>query len=231
MLGCARSLSLTFLLLFVSLVASQGTYGPTGYTYPDRYQSIAKFSTADYTTGFEPIYGVAYIYTDYVEGAQRVDELWNITSIQNTMFYDMFAAVSDRHLNFETYGFYYYENSTGPGCALLPFGSLLSQNLFSDPSTFVGNVTGHNNKILSVYNATVSFADIQTYAALYVDAETLEPNRLHIYGAKGIIGDSDLKYIDFQAVEEPFSSTLFDVPEVCPGNAASDVAPRPPRFF
>jgi len=245
---------LSTLSLLVCLVAAQGViYGPAGYTYPDRfdsckysivtadhrpdcftkrYESIAKFSTADYTTNFEPIYGVAYIYTDYVDNIQRVDELWNITSIENTPFYERFAANYDRHINFENYGYYYYQNSTGAGCALIPFGSLLAQNTFGDPNSFVGNITGHNNKILSVYNTTLSFGDLETYAALYVDADTNLPDRLHIYGTKGIIGDSDLKYINFQAIDDPFSSDLFDVPEVCPGDLSTvGESPRPMRFF
>eukprot|EP01102_Stenamoeba_stenopodia_P005957 TRINITY_DN16663_c0_g1_i1.p1 TRINITY_DN16663_c0_g1~~TRINITY_DN16663_c0_g1_i1.p1 ORF type:complete len:240 (-),score=54.25 TRINITY_DN16663_c0_g1_i1:41-760(-) len=210
-------------LLVLLGLAQASLVNPGGFTYPDRWQSNAYISVADLGTNFVPITGLSTLFTDYIAQAQRVDEIWNITTLLGTPFYGEIATFADTHLSTAAVSYYYFNNQTGGFCTAYPssLSGYLPQDLFSDPSTYVGNTTNHWGGVEYFYNTTVTLGAFDVHIELFVDAERGTPSLLHIFpAAKGYIGDSYLYYSHFQEASG-FPSEIFNPPSSCPSSVDS----------
>ena len=88
-------------MVLLCTVHGQTPVPENGYEFPERFSAIATGFVWDALVGLdEPGESVGYMYTDYSIPAQRVDEVWNYTSILGTHF-GARGISSDTHLFFK----------------------------------------------------------------------------------------------------------------------------------
>merc|ERR1712137_358851 len=202
----------------MGLVLSQVVVCQQGYTFPDKYQASGRYQVADVATKFEWVNGLAYIFTDYSYqgGAQRVDEVWNITSTHGT-FLGGLDIEADSHLFFLSgQSYYFYSNQNGTHCSVSQ-GGLLPQNTFGSSSAYVGEQTYYGIPAY-VYSVPL-IPKAQSNMTLYVSKATERPLGLVVGTIPGLLEGTSLDYYSFEVVNE-FSSSIpyFQPPEGCIDN-------------
>eukprot|EP01090_Pellita_catalonica_P004036 TRINITY_DN1383_c0_g1_i2.p1 TRINITY_DN1383_c0_g1~~TRINITY_DN1383_c0_g1_i2.p1 ORF type:complete len:224 (+),score=26.06 TRINITY_DN1383_c0_g1_i2:22-693(+) len=194
----------------VLLTLLPAVFGVSGYVFPTRWTAVAVGTVADVLTNFELSKSTAWSYTDYELLAQRVDEVWNVISIQNTGLREL-GITSDSHF---FYGggktnYLAFTNSSGDHCFPSASG-YTPQKTFAGPDAFVGTTTFEGIAV-NQYNASDSDGLAQS---LYVSIETQNPVGMYVTLAKYQL-TSIVRYYDFEEVTSFADPTLFAVPKPC----------------
>jgi len=208
--------------------------GQKGYTYPLRFEAQSSFWVSDLYVDNQKARGLAFIYTDYTIPAQRVDELFNTSSVYGTPLYDA-GILSDTHLELDNYQYYFYTNDSGLVCFGIPFG-LFPQNLFANPDTYFGDVIYNGIPCAGYIVKNFPILGLAINITLLVGKASEQPVSIQIQGVPGsMIGDSVGDYIYFQEITSfpsKLENALFSPPNGCPINGtAFDYKTRPFKIF
>ena len=127
--GTSCCVVLLGVLLCVFLVSPSRTQQPT-FTFPNQWEAVVGGWFSDKL--LPDARSTGYMYVDYTygpNGAERIDEVWNITAIAGTE-YAKWNIHSDVHMfygpSFTDPGFFFYSNGTGSYCEASP-SSLIGQ--------------------------------------------------------------------------------------------------------
>ena len=197
--------------------------GVPTYSFPDRWQSMSFGWISDCFSFHKKAYVTGFIFTDYALGKQRIDEVWNMSSIAGTGLSE-WGIVADTHI-FGAKGkaWYYFLNTSGPQCSISPSG-FLAQNTFSDPSTYVGNVS-MDGRLVYHFTSFFPFPLNKLAIDFYVDPEAQIPLLMVIPKVGTVLDGSVVYYADFQAVIQAWPNpSMFSPPDYCVG-AGLDAAP------
>lgn len=208
-------------LYFVVLLLCVGWVYPLGYTFPTRWQATVSWWVKDGGTNHQRVDALAYIFTDYSNGSQRVDQLYDYSTSYGTPGIGDLGIECDHHLQASKMHYYYYSNGTGSYCYPLPISDPFpTQNLFP-ASTFVGTATYHNIQA-NVYKAIVPIGPIgNTTATLWQDKTSLLPLGLAMAGIPpyDFFGPNEMFFLDFKTMSSwPHNNPLFSVPSFCGSN-------------
>eukprot|EP01096_Ripella_sp_DP13-Kostka_P017476 TRINITY_DN8925_c0_g1_i1.p1 TRINITY_DN8925_c0_g1~~TRINITY_DN8925_c0_g1_i1.p1 ORF type:complete len:256 (-),score=102.22 TRINITY_DN8925_c0_g1_i1:7-663(-) len=214
----------TFLLLACTLlsVAVIVSATPKGFTYPDRYSALVEGWVADAPLLNRKTYSTGWMYTDYLRSppAMRVDEVWNVTSMAGTPFWDT-GVRSDTHLWWDTASWFFYSSGSSFNCSIFPDYSflpslkLIPQNTFSTGYAGTTYFEGHE---VQVFNG--SFGGIKMYTTMGNNPRPVAlfypPHRPE--APKRFWSGSVIKFLKFQTQLSAFEfdSYLFNPPTGCP---------------
>ena len=112
------------------------------YIFPTRYEATTYGWVSDGFVNHEKAYVIGYMYTDYTQQIQRIDEIWNITSIINTTLYNTHGIIADSHLFKQNYGYYWFINTnTLENQCWISASGMLDQYTFANASNYQGDAT------------------------------------------------------------------------------------------
>mgnify|MGYP003646010293 CR=1 FL=1 len=218
-------------LLFV-LLSSSLSFGTPSYTFPQRWQALLSGSVNDCATFGKDVFSTGYYYADYTHNKGRVDEVWNVSSIQGTVFTE-FGIFADTHL----YGaptkklsYYYFISTNGTMRCLLGSSGLIPRNAF-DESTFLNIITLHGQDVY-VFEKTIAGYT----STLFVSVKMDMPVRLTVTAPNiPTFNNSVVNFSTFHEVEGEWADPdMFKSPSYCsPLNIYTPPSCRPssPFFF
>jgi len=195
------------------------------YTFPTRFQYYASGWATDAFVGGKNATVVGFVFTDYSIPAQRVDEIWNMSSVFGTTLYNL-GITSDHHLYFADKQYYFYNNGTDNVCEPLKIGIIPTQDAFSNDTTYNG--TAFFNGELANEFVILLFKIPKVTLSFYVSVATNTPLGMFIQGVPTIdITTTAVYWHDFQVLDGPFPSQipLFQIPSYCNSSA------REPDFY
>jgi len=194
---------------------------PAGYIWPERFQAAVAFFVSDVFVLMRRATGLAYMTVDYSIPAERVDEQWNITSIDATPLYAL-GIRTDTHLMFGDHQFYFYTNSSGGQCARLPVG-LFPQDMFANASSFAGMAfwsSAYHPEPIKCLKFVVQYAIFPGMVGnftLFGDAARHTPVAQLFSGVPPytIAGPNGFEVLTFSPLAASDASSLFAVPSFC----------------
>ena len=156
------------------------------------------------------------IFTDYALGRQRIDEVWNYSSIVGTGI-AQWGIIADSHIfGAKGAGWYYFYNSSGAQCTATPSG-FLAQDAFSHASSYVGNATVPGRPVFH-FASHFPFPLHKLAVDLFVDATAGVPVLMNVPAIPPALDGSQVFYADFAPVSDPWPDPLmFNPPGFCAG--------------
>eukprot|EP01100_Stratorugosa_tubuloviscum_P010253 TRINITY_DN437_c0_g2_i1.p1 TRINITY_DN437_c0_g2~~TRINITY_DN437_c0_g2_i1.p1 ORF type:complete len:221 (+),score=91.59 TRINITY_DN437_c0_g2_i1:102-764(+) len=212
---------LSILLLFIilniinsNLVLIHTSNNPI-YQFPNKWQANVQGWVADGLTNHEPAISTGFFFSDYTIQSQRVDEVWNLTSIHGTDIYNL-GILSDTHLFYPESAYFYYTNSSGQFCSLSATG-YLSQNMFASEDSFIGETTYNNVKVYQFSSSYSTGILKNVNITLYVSTISQKPIAFVVPNIGRFFDGSVVNFITFDEVKGnfPFQNDLFNPPSYC----------------
>ncbi|KAH3760242.1 hypothetical protein Pelo_7962 [Pelomyxa schiedti] len=206
---------------FVVLIGCAVALSPEdGYVFPDRYQALVTGVVADFYSLHQPIQSTGWMFTDYTEGTkQRIDEIWNITTILHTPLYTISGITADTHLFFDDVAYFYYNTVNGSVCSASISGKI-GQYDYDSPDCFRGEqvLDGQNVYVYqSLNNQTL-------ISQLYVSQITGAPVLLSVFAPTeyntptSLFDYSNVYFLTFDSTTKSFPKDLFAIPSYCPAS-------------
>ncbi len=212
---------LAIVLVLSTAIFSTVEAAPKGFTYPSRYSAFVEGWVADAPLNNKRAFSTGWMYADYVRQppAMRVDEVWNVTSMAGTPFWNT-GVRSDTHLWWDTASWFFYSSGSSFNCSLfpdipfIPALKLIPQDTFSNG--YAGTMIFEGREV-QVFNASVGNAQMYTTmgddprpVALYYPPHRASRPRFW--------SGSLVKFINFRPQFSPFEfdSYLFTPPQGCP---------------
>jgi len=168
------------------------------------------------------------MYTDYILGKQRVDEVWDRSSLAGTPLYAMGYRADTHLLSGLSQYLIYTDANTGVTICNRSIGGLVAQDLFAQPSSS-RSTTFEGEPVLELTKASGLFTSTLYVAGSTGDPHSGTPRALFIpptaLPVPGVTGNFStlVRYEDFSPIPQPFdrSLRLFDTPAACSHAAES----------
>eukprot|EP01096_Ripella_sp_DP13-Kostka_P010304 TRINITY_DN4030_c0_g1_i1.p1 TRINITY_DN4030_c0_g1~~TRINITY_DN4030_c0_g1_i1.p1 ORF type:complete len:207 (-),score=73.69 TRINITY_DN4030_c0_g1_i1:86-706(-) len=188
-----------------------------------RWQATTQGWVSDGFVDHQKASVLGFLYTDYQfgGGVQRVDEVWNATSIYNTTLGNL-GITADTHLfylNGTKSDYFFNTPQNGQTCWKSPSG-MVAQNQFSSANTYKGNATVNG---VATYHFRSSFPPPLSKLGLdlFVSVASGIPVQMVVPAFGSFFGGSVVNFITFQEVSS-LPEYLFVPPAVCLNALSSD---------
>ena len=200
----------------------------SGYIFPDRFSARVSGYVRDVLTDYHGR-SAGWMYTDYSLGRQRVDEIWDRTSLAGTPLYAMGYRADTHLLDTLSQLLIYTDVNTGLTICNRSVGGLAAQDLFAKPSS-VRQTTFEGEAVLELIKATGPLTSILYLSGSSGEPHSGTPRALLVPPTKlpGVPGNFStlVRYEDFSQRTEPFDESLhlFDNPAACSNARGADGA-------